>query len=266
MNAPCASGTVCDGNFCRLLGRDGAGCTGTEFCATGFHCARSTGGQGICRPVQRGATCTSSLECPRVFSCVRPASAGSGTCQPGKRIGEPCRPEGVEDPGSGRPALSDCGYLLQCLNIGGAGFRCHAGNRLGERCGRLPELNTYVECVEGYCDLPQFVDIGVCRPRQSSGPCSRSDACIPPTECREWDPGQLSCRAAPPPKALGAACTTATDCGLINYGRPKVAPADPAATSDGLCARRKKLGEPCVAGWDKCELATQCTNGVCTKC
>jgi hypothetical protein len=193
-----------------------------------------------------------------------------GTCQPGKKVGEPCRPEPQSEPGSGR-GLSDCGYLLRCLDVDGSGPRCHAGNRLGQRCGHAPDLgkDIYLECVEGYCERPGFAQVGTCKAAQSSGPCWGSGGFIPPTECRAWNGNQLSCGTSPPLKEPGAACSTGNDreCGVLDYCRPTSRPpADVAGPFPGQCAHKKKFDEACVEGWDKCEPSHRCEFGVCVKC
>jgi hypothetical protein len=182
---------------------------------------------------------------------------------PGKRSGEPC-----VQMGDGRAAgreLSDCGYLLQCLDLDGRGRRCHAGSRLGERCGLLKDLPGMpsLECIEGFCDIPRFGESGVCNSPKSSGPCSRDDACIPPSLCGEWIPNQPSfCQVPLWPRTLGAACMTngnAQDCGWLGYRRANARPKDPSVPVPGTCQELKKMGQPCVTDWDRCDRFATCT-------
>src|SRR6185369_5244533 len=100
---------------------------------------------------------------------------------------------------------------------------------------------------------------GTCRARHVQGEACTEDAtCAKGLVCGAAG----SCAPPAPPPPIGSACEPASEgCAEGDYCRPTSEGAE-----TGTCQPRKKIGETCIEGVDRCEALSGCQAGVCTHC
>lgn len=273
IGAPCTTGACVDGAACKYVslynsvcvarGEEGSDCPGDQFCAEHLYCARNERARadGRCRRLAAGGACRGTWQCPYGLACVGATMDADGTCQAGKRTGEPCVVQG----GSAYTyAYSDCADGDVCVDLDGSGRRCRAGAPLGGRCGNFPQpfqSSNYLPCFEGYCERSTAQE-QFCRPRKAAGaPCGTSDECDA-GRCVVGPDGNATCKALSA-FGVGDACTGRDGdlaCPAGTACRP-----DHNYSYNLTCQPIKKAGDPCEP-LDHCEPLSACKDGVCTPC
>jgi hypothetical protein len=272
----CLEGTVCrfgDDNVERCLPYVGAGsaCREDRDCAPSLFCALSSPTavlEGKCRAIFRGSSCTGNWECAYPYVCEL-GSSGSGTCEMGRGLGEACSTHLANV--NGIP-YSNCAPQTDCLDLDGQGRRCALGAALGGRCGAQGDsVYPWIGCAEGYCATdPEHVPVvGTCVSRKPAGSSCQLDLQCAPSELCEEDGNTLRCQERRIGLPLGAVCDLAdSKCSPDAYCAPPADwdPLDPRVPESGTCAVHRRVGETCREYFDRCEVLSECIQGVCTKC
>lgn len=256
---------------CQPLGLDGERCHEDHECAAGLFCTPLRPDailDGICRPETLGKPCAGSWECLFVHACIGAAPGKAGTCQIGKGVGEPCS---IHGRGVNDIAYSDCGDLLDCLDLDGKGPRCVAGAKIGAACGPVgpSPKDGWVVCIEGHCTATSTSPGSCERHRILGEPCEDETNCDSGLACPAAGPGAKTCT---PPRhlATGEKCSFggAPYCAKDLYCAfpPDFDELNPNVPPDGTCAPQRKIGETCRASIDLCEPLAKCIVGICKPC
>lgn len=273
----CRADAICDGAYqcttrqglpglwCEPRAATGP-CTTQSDCTVGHHCAvtdpRMLGGE--CRPIAAGAPCAGSWDCGALFRCV------NGACGRGKQDGEPCTVQAI---GLNNMPQTDCGFGLECVDLGG-GLRCTRASRLGEPCGSVPAgagARTYLDCLEGMCDV-KAGQTSVCEPnaRTPGSACRADDDCDEPARCRRGLGGGNVCSVPDAGLGDGERCSFAGSgppCGRGLYCAPNypIGGAPPGIVQEGTCRPFLKVGESCADDF-RCEPFAACILRRCVAC
>ncbi len=217
-----------------------------------------------------GKTCSESAQCQSDFCATKDYTCSTGVCKARVAAGAACAPQD------------------QCLE----GLRCVAGKCASDAPAKLGESCTDLSCADGaYCD---FAASGKCVAQKPAGAdCSGSDECAAPNFCNgdkagkcaplppegqpcKWTDGPKACAnglvcvatsalasgTCKKPTAMGAACTSSTECGGIDVGC--------IGDSAKKCAVLPGKGQPCKAPDAvtlevfTCLLPYTCSKGVCS--
>jgi len=259
----CVAGTSCQPmtgtaeSRCQPLRAEGASCPDGASCAPGTWCQPFAYGahQGTCRSFQAGLACQGWWQCPYAHACLIPDGATAGTCQPGRKKGEPCALQGKELLGG---PVSDCAKGLFCYPGAGDQLRCGAGYELGEAC---PELDVgamnplSIPCRVGAC-RPDATGKRLCQPDQKAGdPCGNDRACGAGLACSGG-------KCVDMVVAVGQRCTGD---GTFTCGPGARCAISPMSPSEGTCVPFKKVGETCTDSVE-CEGRVACVGGICVRC
>jgi hypothetical protein len=259
---------------CFVPHQSGQPCAESDDCAAGLHCALSGPMailEGTCRPIVAGTPCAGNWECLWLYVCAGAGPGKPGSCQLGKRVGQPCT---VYLQGVNEIDYSDCAPALECLDLDGAGPRCVGGAALGQSCGemRRGKKEFWLQCDEGFCDTANGPSQpGVCRPlRQAGGPCAHDGQCADPNYCQGQGTSMV-CGPEPAPPPSGTPCRPFFDEGSCGQGAycappPDWDPQSPSIPQKGVCAPVKRIGEACNPSFEPCEPLAECVGGVCIKC
>ncbi|MGC4119982.1 MAG: Dickkopf N-terminal cysteine-rich domain-containing protein [Myxococcales bacterium] len=226
---PCGAGLFCaaDAGTCAPLLADGAGCLGSNECASGF-CHRT---KKTCNPGGRlGEACSATEDC-REGLC----DAAAGQCAPLLANGAPCSADtqcrtslcNRATSRCGKPDGARCSFHGECQNGGCSAGVCAQGKAVGEPC------TSDDACTSGLCHS------GTCRV-----PCSAKSDCAAGEFCLSVD------HLCHDTYAPGASCEAHEMCltGFCNQAR--------------RCAVRPGLGDPC-SGSSDCQPLAFCSGGVC---
>jgi len=158
-DADCPSDLVCAPNgFCRRA-PEGHACSSTLDCDSLCFC----GAAGVCEHRRtEGEACPTGIECDRRHYCAPVTADQPRTCQPPKKLGEPCEIEPW-----------NCEESLLCAPDDSGTNRCQLWPVLGEPCA--PDVSP---CMEGFCDT------SLCVPFLKPGEPCESDI-----QCARGHPG-----------------------------------------------------------------------------
>jgi hypothetical protein len=262
MDRPCGAGAVCyvaagqNEPRCHPLDAEGASCP-DQTCVAGAWCqpAAPDATAGTCQRVQAGAACQGTWQCPFPYTCLIAAGATSGTCGPGRKLGEDCALNGLMALGG---PYSDCASPLFCFPDDAGKYRCALGHEVGESCADIDVgggVILTVPCRQGSCRLGANGDLACVLEGAEGADCSAEAPCAAGLSC---DAGKCQSTQV----GLGERCTVdgARTC------PPEARCATTAANRfEGTCTQLKAVGEPCADPQD-CVFGATCTAGTCAAC
>jgi hypothetical protein len=233
---PCVEGTRCtdvepylcvpspapglDGKACSLVG-----CDAGLFCSTGRTCRRY---------VER-IDCQANGDCPFLEVCLLQSGATSGVCGPGRGAGEVCRP--------GAFGQHDCSFSTDCrLGADGVPVCTSPWAKPGERC-RNTGANGGIVCIEGFCNVLDQTQEGICIPLLGQGDTCTLGNCAAGLECTT-----NGCQPVSSEPCTDSSCSEAMYC-----------------TVWGQCAPATPAGEPCRAS-SECGFGSACVDRTCRLC